>query len=122
MNKELTPSDFNPVAEEELTQDLDEARLNMKMLIDTAMGGVSQYAQIADSQQHPRAYEVLFNAIRITADLNKDLADHAIKKNDRTSDTQKKLSNGDTVNQNLFVGSPADLLKIAQEIKDKKNE
>ena len=122
-NNEITKKDsFLPPAKQELNTDFNYTRENLYQLIETAMAGIEDFVPVAQQSQNARAYEVLFNAIKTAAELNEKLADHSVKKEEETKE-EKKTSHGETVNQNLYVGSAADLLKLADGIKkDKKDD
>lgn len=97
--------------------DYEYARQNMYDIIEKGQNALEDIVDIARQSESPRAFEVVTNLIKTLADANKDLMDLA-KKN-------KELSKPDasnetkTVNNNLFVGSSSELLKM---IKDKANE
>ena len=79
---------------------------------------IEDIVDIAKQSESPRAFEVVTNLIKTLADANKDLMELAKKNKELNKDDQK--DNGpQTVNNNLFVGSSAELLKM---IKDKSNE
>ena len=67
--------------------------------------------EFARQSQHPRSYEVLSTLLKTLTDANKDLLS--------LSKTRKELTKTDdqpqTVNQNLFVGSTAELAKMLKD-------
>ena len=74
---------------------------------------------VADSSQHPRAYEVLAKLMDTIIDANKDLLDLQTKIRDiNTADTPLN-EKAKTINNNLFVGSTAELQKVLKELKNK---
>jgi hypothetical protein len=113
------PSPPNPVflpAREK--NDYEYARQNMYDIIEKGSSALEDIVDIAKQSESPRAFEVVTNLIKTLADANKDLMELAKKnkeliKSDQTDDGPK------TVNNNLFVGSSSELLKM---IKDKANE
>lgn len=112
------PSPPNPVfLPQKEKNDYEYARQNMYDIIEKGTSALEDIVDIARQSESPRAFEVVTNLIKTLADANKDLMDLA-KKN-------KELSKPDssnetkTVNNNLFVGSSSELLKM---IKDKANE
>lgn len=121
MSNDLTEKKFLPPANQELSTDLDYSRKNLYQLIETAMAGIEDYIPIAQQTQNARAYEVLFNAIKTTAELNEKLADHSIKKDDETH-KEEKINSGDTINQNLFVGTASELQKLVENMNKKKDK
>lgn len=108
---------FLPKKNEEVDTDFNYTRTNLYTLIETAMAGIEEFVPIAQQSQNARAYEVLFNAIKSTAELNEKLADHTIKKEKETKE-EEKLPGGDTINQNLYVGTAAELQKLLKKSKD----
>jgi hypothetical protein len=113
--------DFLPPSKQELNTDFNYSRQNLYQLIETGMAGIEDYVPIAQQSQNPRAFEVLFNAIKVVAELNEKLADHSVKKEETTHE-EKKTEHGETVNQNLYVGSASELLKLAKGMKEDKDD
>jgi hypothetical protein len=112
------PSPPNPVflpAKEK--NDYEYARQNMYDIIEKGQSALEDIVDIARQSESPRAFEVVTNLIKTLADANKDLMDLA-KKNKELSKPDASNENK-TVNNNLFVGSSSELLKM---IKDKANE
>lgn len=118
MSKELEPSKFLPPAHQNLNNDFKYSRENLYSLIETAMAGIAEYAPVAAQSQNARAYEVLFNAIKTTAELNEKLADHSVKKEEVTSPEKPVGNTGDTTHQHLHV-TTADLASIIEKALDK---
>ena len=97
--------------------DYEYARQNMYDIIEKGTSALEDIVDIARQSESPRAFEVVTNLIKTLADANKDLMDLA-KKNKELSKPDASNENK-TVNNNLFVGSYSELLKM---IKDKANE
>jgi hypothetical protein len=98
--------------------DYEFARQNMYDIIEKGSSALEDIVDIAKQSESPRAFEVVTNLIKTLADANKDLMELAKKNKELNKDDQK--DNGpQTVNNNLFVGSSAELLKM---IKEKSNE
>jgi hypothetical protein len=96
--------------------DLDFARDNLYDAVVKSQAAVEDMIQIAQQSQHPKAYEVLNSLIKTFADVSTGIADLQIKK----QKLQGKPSESDenkTVNNNLFVGSTAELQKMLQDLK-----
>ena len=72
--------------------------------------------QIAQQSQHPKAYEVLNSLIKTFADVSSGIADLQIKKQ-KLQGNQSNSDENKTVNNNLFVGSTAELQKMLQDLK-----
>ena len=97
--------------------DLDFARENLYDAVVKSQAAVEDMILIAQQSQHPKAYEVLNSLIKTFADVSSGIADLQIKKQrlqGKVPDDQDKI-----VNNNLFVGSTADLQKMLQDLKNK---
>lgn len=97
-------------------KDFETARANIHTMIDTAQEAISKLSQIADSSQHPRAFEVLAKLIDSTVSANRSL----LELQEKIKDLKEIDSpiNGKTINNNLFVGSTAELQKLIKDMKD----
>jgi hypothetical protein len=70
---------------------------------------VEEMLGIAKQSQHPRAFEVVATLLNTQREASKDLLDlHKKKKELKHEDKDGP----ETINNNLFVGSTADLLKM----------
>ena len=100
---EVDESDDN-----EVDEDFQLARENIKELLDQGKDIFAEMIQVAKQSQHPRAYEVLGNLMKIAVDTNKDLL--ALRKQKR--ELVKKTDGSPTTVNNNLVLSTADLLKL----------
>ena len=88
------------------------ARSTYKDLINTGMRSLDVLAELARESEHPRAFEVLSRAIKDVADTTDKLME--LQKNkkalnkEEVEEEKKRL----VTNNNLFVGSTADLQKM----------
>lgn len=99
--------------------DFETARANIYEVIDSGKEALLKLSMVADSSQHPRAYEVLAKLMETIIDANKDLLDLQTKIRDiNTADTPIN-EKAKTINNNLFVGSTAELQKVLKELKNK---
>jgi len=99
--------------------DFEIARANIYEVIDSGKEALFKLSMVADSSQHPRAYEVLAKLMETIIDANKDLLDLQTKIRDiNTADTPLN-EKAKTINNNLFVGSTAELQKVLKELKNK---
>ena len=113
------PSPPNPVfLPQKEKNDYEYARQNMYDIIEKGSSALEDIVDIAKQSESPRAFEVVTNLIKTLADANKDLMELA-KKNKELVKEDPSNEGPKTVNNNLFVGSSAELLKM---IKDKANE
>ena len=102
-------------------QDFELARANIHSMIMNGQEAMSKLAQIADSSQHPRAFEVLAKLMDTMLNANKDLM--TLQEKIREIDAADSPINekAKTVNNNLFVGSTAELQKVLQDMKKNDN-
>ena len=98
-----------PSTNNEVEDDYDYARKNLRDLIDSGMGDLNTVMDIARQSESPRAFEVATNLMKTLTDTNKDLLELAKKKKDLTQE-----KNTQNVTNALFVGSTADLQKMIQ--------
>ena len=118
----LTPVDDIPLAmpiistfgNQQVTDDFEYARGNMIAAIEKGQEALNGVLEVAGMSQHPRAYEVAATLVKTLADANKDLLELQKRKKDLTG----VGPNPTTVNNNLFVGSTAEL----QQLIKKQNE
>ena len=104
--------------EEQVESDVSTARDNLHDAVSVAQTAVQDMLNIAQQSQHPKAYEALNSLIKTYADISMGLADLQVKKQRLQS---KKIGNEDaqTVNNNLFVGSTAELQQMLENMKAK---
>lgn len=106
------------VAEEkgDAEQDFELARKNLQELAKKGNKALDELIMLAKNSEHPRAYEVVATLIKTLADTNKDLLETRKRKID--IDKARGVQNDGspkTVNNNLFVGSTAELQKFLKE-------
>jgi hypothetical protein len=102
--------------------DFEQARANIHETIQTGQDALFKLSLIAESSQHPRAYEVLAKLIDTLLNANKDLLNLQTKIREINSADTPLNDKAKTINNNLFVGSTAELQKVLKELKDKDNE
>ena len=99
--------------------DFQYARENLYNLIERGQDGLDELLEIAKASQHPRAFEVVGQLVDKLTTTNKELLNlHKSKK-----DIKTEKGGPTSVNNNLFVGSTADLQKFLKKekvIKEKK--
>lgn len=99
----------------EIDEDIAYVRRMMYDTIANTKDAVKSILEIASQSQHPRAYEVAATLLNTMREANKDLLNlHKSKKELRRQEVESVPTN---VQQNLFVGSTAELLQL---IKGKK--
>lgn len=88
------------------------ARENLLKLANTGQAALDEIMSIADQSQAPRAYEVVATLISNLTTVNDKLLDIAKKHREITG----VAAGPKTVNNNVFVGSTAELQKMLKEI------
>jgi hypothetical protein len=98
--------------------DFEMARGNIHEVIQNGTYAMEKLAQIADSSQHPRAFEVLAKLMDTMLQANKDLME--LQKQIRQISAADAPTNeqAQQVTNNLFVGSTADLQKVIEGMKN----
>lgn len=111
---DLAPLDQQPVTtvssygDTQVTDDFEYARGNLIAAIEKGQEALTSIVDVAGMSQHPRAYEVVATLLKTVADANKDLLELQKRKKDLTGIGPAPT----TVNNNLFVGSTAELQKL----------
>jgi len=98
--------------------DFEMARSNIHNMIENGTEAIHKLAQIADSSQHPRAFEVLAKLMDTMLAANKDLMELQVKIRTIESSDSPMNEKAKTINNNLFVGSTAELQKVIAEMKN----
>ena len=96
----------------DIKDDYEFSRTTYKDLISTGMHSLDILAELARESEHPRAFEVLSRAIKDVADTTEKLMDLQKRKKDLNKEEQEILKREAITNNNLFVGSTADLQKM----------
>ena len=107
-----------------LTQDAEEdynvARENLKKLLDKSDEALDHMMQVAAEAEHPRAFEVLAGMLKTSADMTTQLIDLQKKRHELDKLNNEPTQSGVT-NNNLFVGSTAELQKMLSKRADNDN-
>lgn len=90
--------------------DYDETRRNLKVLLMQGQDALMGALEVAKQSEHPRAFEVVGNLIKQMADVNQQLMDVHQQHQKLTGAPKDKAPQ--TVNNNLYVGTTADLNKL----------
>ncbi len=109
---------------DELQEDMDYARTNMKDVIDQSKSAFTSALDMAESGGEPRAYEVVGQLIAAIVQANKDLISlHKTRKDTLKTDKEVKqvgeASAGTIINnieKAVFVGRAQDLLRELKQI------
>jgi hypothetical protein len=107
---DLAPLDVLPpkkVENSQVRDDFEYARGNLIAVIEKGQEALSGILDVAGMSQHPRSYEVVATMINSLTAANKDLLELSKKRKDLEDTDSPK-----TINNNLFVGSTAELQKL----------
>jgi hypothetical protein len=97
--------------EKNIDQDYKTARETYHDLIEKGREGLEYMMEIAKESEHPRAFEVLATMIKTISDTNGELMKHNKIRNDINKKEEKPEG---VTNNNLFVGTSAELQKLIQ--------
>ncbi len=104
------------VAEDDRSErDYDYARTNFYNVIEKGTQALEDMLDVAKASEHPRAYEVVSTLMKTLVDANKDL----VSMGDKKVKAEEAEENKPVTNNNLFVGSTAELQQL---LKDMKND
>ena len=103
--------------DDKIDRDYEYARTNFYNVIESGTEALEQMLDVAKASEHPRAYEVVSTIMNTLVNANKDLVKMTI---DKEKDKPKEADTGDmgVTNNNLFVGSTAELQKLVKEMKN----
>jgi hypothetical protein len=102
--------DIIPAVKAEKGNDYEYARRNNYDIIEKGMSALEDIIDIAKQSESARAFEVATNLMKTMLDANKDLLELAQKNKELTR--EDKITDKQVTNNNLFVGSSAELLKM----------
>ena len=108
--------DIIPAVKAEKGNDYEYARRNNYDIIEKGMSALEDIIDIAKQSESARAFEVATNLMKTMLDANKDLLELAQKNKELTR--EDKVADKLVTNNNLFVGSSAELLKMLKGNKD----
>lgn len=92
--------------------DFEFARKTYYDLLVKGSEAMEEMMEVARATEHPRAFEVLSGMMKNVADINGNLLDMHKKKKDMEKKDELATLPGSTTNNNLFVGSTADLQRM----------
>lgn len=98
--------------------DFEAARANLYGVIQTGQEAMDKLSEIAGQSQHPRAFEVLAKLMDTMVNTNKELLALQTKIREIDSSDSPINEKAQTINNNLFVGSTAELQKVLKEMKN----
>ena len=97
--------------------DFEMARANIITMLETSNEAIEKLAEISSQSQNPRAFEVLAKLIETTTKANESLLTLQSKIREIQNIQTPMNDKAQTINNNLFVGSTAELQKIMRELK-----
>lgn len=101
--------------------DFELARINIHEAIQTGKNAMDTLVDIATQSQHPRAFEVLAKLMDSTVAASRELLEIQKKIREISAADAPISSKAQTVNNNLFVGSTAELQRLIKDM-NKENE
>lgn len=114
---DMTPLSVEPVPQTKVPaksgEEYHDAKNNMSMVIDVGNQALVDLADMARQSQDPRVYRVLTELISALTTANKETLE--IKKTNM--EMEGKQDSPQTVHNNLFVGSTAELAQALQQMK-----
>lgn len=100
--------------DDDIENDFKYTRENLYSVIEQGNKALEDMIDVARASEHPRAYEVVSTLMNTLVNANKDLLDLSKKKKELAP--KEEFSGPQTVNNNLFVGSTADLQKALKDL------
>jgi chemotaxis protein histidine kinase CheA len=102
--------------------DFNMARMNIHEILQNGSFAMEKLSQIADSSQHPRAFEVLAKLMDTMLNANKDLLEIQAKIKDINAASEPHNDEAKQVTNNLFVGSTTELQKVLNDMRKNGSE
>jgi hypothetical protein len=100
--------------EDQPERDYEYARGNFYNVIEKGTQALEDMLEVARASEHPRAYEVVSTLMKTLVDANKDLVSMGEKKRQAQAPEEERK----VTNNNLFVGSTAELQQLLKDMKD----
>ena len=101
------------IEEDETYRDIEQARSNIKNIIEKGDESLKEMIELAKQSESPRAFEVASTLMKTLLDANKDFVDMSMKKKYQREELSgsKEEAKTNVTNNNLII-STADLLKM----------
>lgn len=110
---EKTEIEVKKSAEKDIRDDYEYSRAQLYNLVEKGQEAIQGALEVAQSSDHPRAYEVAGNLIKHVADITEKLLDNQRKL--KEIETEKQQKGPSTVNNAVFLGSTAELQKLLKQ-------
>ena len=101
------------MSEKNIKSDYDYWRETYYDLLEKGRQSLEDMIDVARASEHPRAYEVLSGMIKNLSEVNDKLMDLNKKNKDISKEEMKQVAH--TTNNNVFLGSTADLQKLLKQ-------
>ncbi len=101
-----------PPVREDIDEDVEAAKKIHRDLMEKSQDALDNLIEFAKASESPRAYEVVANLIKTTSEVAKTLVEIKNKETKAKPEIQNNTQN------NLFVGSTAELQKFLKEQKE----
>jgi len=101
------------MSEKNIKSDYDYSRETYYDLLEKGRQSLEDMIDVARASEHPRAYEVLSGMIKNLSEVNDKLMDLNKKNKDISKEEMKQVAH--TTNNNVFLGSTADLQKLLKQ-------
>jgi len=113
---EIIEANTNPSSPErpEREEDYKYARDNFYNVIEKGTQALDEMLDVAKASEHPRAYEVVSTLMKTLVEANKDL----VTMNEKKAKAEEPEEDAKVTNNNLFVGSTAELQQLVKDIKN----
>ena len=119
LDKKLQPLEVVEVKPQDtIDDDFEYARGNLINIIEKGQEALNGILDVAGMSQHPRSYEVVSTLVSTLAAANKDLLLLSKQRRDLKG---KEEESPQTINNNLFVGSTAELQKMLKSAKEQQD-
>ena len=102
--------------DKDIKDDYEFSRDTYKDLINTGVRSLDVMSELARESEHPRAFEVLSNSIKNIGDVTDKLM--ALQKTKKELNKEKVEQEKRITNNNVFVGSTADLQRMLSDKPD----
>jgi hypothetical protein len=112
----ITVNDDRKV-DQKLQDDFESSRQRLNSLLFQGEDALQHALEIAKTSENPRAFEVVSNMIKQLADINNQLLQlHKQRSDLENKNGGSKEGGPHTVNNNMFVGTTADLNKMMHKV------
>jgi len=99
-------------------KDFEVARANIHEIIEDGKEALFKLSEISSSSQHPRSFEVYAKLMETLINANEKLLELQLKIRNISSIDEPLNSQAKTINNNLFVGSTAELQKMLLDMRN----